>query len=50
MKVTSIRAVLDLAASLDLKLEQFDVKMAFLHDDLKEIYMEQLEGFKIKGK
>ena len=47
----SIHVVLGLAASLDLKIEQMDVKTAFLYGDLeKEIYMEQLEGFKVKGK
>ena len=49
--MSSIRVVLGLAASLDLEIEQMDVKTAFLHGDLdKEIYMEQPEGFKVKGK
>ncbi|GKB60954.1 putative RNA-directed DNA polymerase, partial [Tanacetum coccineum] len=43
--------VLGLAASLDLEVEQMDVKTAFLHGDLdKEIYIEQPEGFQVKGK
>ncbi|GKB38968.1 putative RNA-directed DNA polymerase [Tanacetum coccineum] len=47
----SIRVVLGLAASLDLEVEQMDVKTTFLHGDLdKEIYMEQPEGFQVKGK
>ncbi|GKA42664.1 putative RNA-directed DNA polymerase [Tanacetum coccineum] len=47
----SIRVVLGLTASLDLEVEQMDVKTAFLHGDLdKEIYMEQPEGFQVKGK
>ncbi|GKA51739.1 retrovirus-related pol polyprotein from transposon TNT 1-94 [Tanacetum coccineum] len=51
VKMGSIRVVLGLAASLDLEVEQMDVKTAFLHGDLdKEIYMEQLEGFQVKGK
>ncbi|CAL5395053.1 unnamed protein product [Camellia sinensis] len=51
VKMTSIRVVLGLAASLNLELEQMDVKTTFLHGDLKEeIHMEQLEGFEIKGK
>ena len=46
-----IRVVLGFAASLDLEIEQMEVKTAFLHGDLdKEIYMEQLEGFTIKEK
>ncbi|GJY65065.1 putative RNA-directed DNA polymerase [Tanacetum coccineum] len=50
-KMGSIRVVLGLAASLDLEVEQMDVKTAFLHGDLdKEIYMEQPEGFQVKGK
>ena len=47
--MSSIRIVLSIAASLNLKVEQLDVKMTFLHDDLEEIYMEQSEGFKVKG-
>ncbi|MCI50635.1 retrovirus-related pol polyprotein from transposon, partial [Trifolium medium] len=46
--MSSIRVVLDLAASLDLDVEQLDVKTVFLHGDLEEeIYMEQPEGFKV---
>uniref|UniRef100_A0A2N9FPX7 Integrase catalytic domain-containing protein n=1 Tax=Fagus sylvatica TaxID=28930 RepID=A0A2N9FPX7_FAGSY len=38
-------------ASLDLELEQMDVKTVFLHGDLEEeIYMVQPEGFQAKGK
>ena len=41
VKMTSIRVILGLAASLNLKVEQMDVKIAFLHGDLEEeIYME----------
>jgi ATP-binding cassette subfamily B (MDR/TAP) protein 1 len=51
VKMSSIRVVLGLAASLNLEVEQLDVKTAFLHGDLEEeIYMEQPEGFKVKGK
>lgn len=40
--MSSIRVVLGLAASLDLGIEQLDVKTAFLHGDLEEDrYMEQ---------
>ena len=43
--------MLRLAASLNLEVEQLDVKTAFLHGDIdKEIYMEQPEGFEVKGK
>ncbi|XP_022151008.1 uncharacterized protein LOC111019029 [Momordica charantia] len=43
--------VMSFAASLDLEVEQMDVKTAFLHGDLdKEIYMEQPEGFEEKDK
>jgi len=49
--MSSIRVVLGLTASLDLELEQLDVKTVFLHGDLKEeIYMYQPEGFKVEGK
>ena len=51
VKMSSIRVVLRLVASLDLELQQLDVKIAFLHGDLKEeIYMDHLEGFNVKGK
>ena len=51
VKISSIRTVLGLAASLNLEIEQMDVKTAFLHGDLEEeIYMEQPEGFKVDGK
>uniref|UniRef100_A0A2N9FFW3 Integrase catalytic domain-containing protein n=1 Tax=Fagus sylvatica TaxID=28930 RepID=A0A2N9FFW3_FAGSY len=51
VKMSSIRVILGLTASLDLELEQMDVKTAFLHGDLKEeIYMVQPEGFEAKGK
>ena len=44
VKMSSIQVVLGLVASLDLELEQLDVKFAFLIDDLKEeIYMDQPE-------
>lgn len=50
VKMSSIGMVLGFATSLNLELEQLDVKTAFLHGDLKEnIYMEQLEGYKVKG-
>ncbi|CAA0815779.1 cysteine-rich RLK (RECEPTOR-like protein kinase) 8 [Striga hermonthica] len=49
--MSSIRVVLGLVASLDLELEQLDVKTAFLHGDLdEEIYMEQPKGFEKTGK
>jgi hypothetical protein len=45
VKMSSIRVVLGLAATLDLEIEQLDVKTTFLHGDLgEEIYMEQLES------
>ena len=51
VKMSSICTVLGLAASLNLEIEQMDVKTAFLHGDLEEeIYMEQLEGFIVDGK
>ena len=40
VKTTSIRTVLSIAASMNLKVEQLDVKKIFLHGDLEEeIYM-----------
>lgn len=50
VKLSSIRVILGLAASLGLHIEQMDVKMAFLHGDLQEeVYMAQPEGFVKKG-
>ena len=40
VKMSSIRVVLGLVASLELEIEQLDAKIAFLHGDLEEeIYM-----------
>lgn len=36
MKMSSICVVLGLVASIDLKIEQMDVKTAFFHGDLEE--------------
>ncbi|RVW94374.1 Retrovirus-related Pol polyprotein from transposon TNT 1-94 [Vitis vinifera] len=38
VKMSSIRVVLGLAASMNLEIEQLDVKTVFLHGDLEEIY------------
>jgi ATP-binding cassette subfamily B (MDR/TAP) protein 1 len=49
--MSSVRVALGIAATMDLEIEQLDVKTTFLHDDLEEeIYMEQLEGFVVAGK
>ncbi len=49
--MTSIHMVMGLSTSLNLKIEQMDVKTVFLHGDLEEkIYMEQPKGFEVKGK
>ena len=41
MKMSSIRVALSLAASINLEIEQLDVKTTFLYGDLEEeIYME----------
>ena len=51
VKMSSTRVVLRLAASLNLEIEQLDVKTTFLHRNLEEkIYMEQPERFNVKGK
>ena len=51
VKMCSIRVKLGLVASMNLELEQLDVKIAFLHGDLdEEIFIKQQEGFKVKGK
>jgi hypothetical protein len=44
--MSSIRVVFGIAATMDLEIEQLDVKTSFLHGDPEEeIYMEQPEGF-----
>jgi ATP-binding cassette subfamily B (MDR/TAP) protein 1 len=51
VKLSSIRIALGLVASMNLELEQLDVKTTFLHGDLNEdIYMEQPESFEENGK
>jgi hypothetical protein len=45
-KMTTVRALLSLAAANDWEIHQMDVNTAFLYGDLaEEIYMEQPEGF-----
>ena len=51
VNMLSIQVVFGLGACLNLEIEQLDVKSMFLHSDLEEeIFKEQLEGFKVKGK
>ena len=47
---TSIRVLLSIVATQDLKLKQMDVKMAFFHSHLdKSIYVKQPKGFRESG-
>jgi hypothetical protein len=49
--MTSIRIILSLVVVEDFHLEQLDVKTTFLHGDLEEeIYMQQPQGYEVKGK
>ena len=49
-RLTTIRALLFLAASYGLIIHQLDVKTAFLNGELDvEIYMDQPDGFAVKG-
>ena len=51
VKMSSIRTLLSLAATLDLEVQQMDVKLTFLHRNLEEeIYMKQPSGFLVEGK
>ena len=51
VKMTTLRTVLALVACQDMDLVQMDMKTAFLHGDLHEdIYMQQPEGYQVKGK
>jgi hypothetical protein len=49
--MNSIRTILSLVAVKYFHLEQLDVKTTFLHGDLEEeIYMQQPQGYEVKGK
>ena len=46
VKYDSLRIILALVASLDLHMQQFDIKTAFLYGSIQEeIYVEQVEGY-----
>jgi hypothetical protein len=48
--MTTIRVLLSLVASYGLLVHQMDVKTTFLNGELdEEIYMEQPDGFVVKG-
>lgn len=48
VKHKTIRVMLSMVATLDLELEQLDVKTTFLHGSLEEtIFMNQPEGFEV---
>jgi hypothetical protein len=44
-KITTVRAIIVMAATKGWSLHQMDVKNAFLHGDLQEVYMEQPLGY-----
>lgn len=49
--MSSIGIILALAKSMNLEVEQLDVKTTFLHRDLEEtVYMEKPEGIEVEGK
>ena len=51
VKMSSIRVVLGLATSMNLKIEQLDVKTTFLHGDLEEeIYWSNQKGLQSKAR
>ena len=51
VKMLSICVVLGLSTSLDLKVDQMDIKITFLHGDLEEeMYIVKPEGFEQKKK
>jgi hypothetical protein len=49
-RIISIRMLIAIVALDNLEIHQIDVKTAFLNEYLdEEIYIEQLEGFKVSG-
>lgn len=51
VKMSSIQTILNLPSSLDLEVEQLDMKIVFLYRDLKEgNFIEQLERFEVAEK
>jgi hypothetical protein len=51
IRFESVRVLLAIATEFNLEIDQCDVKTAFLNGDLtEEIYMEQPEGYEVKGK
>jgi hypothetical protein len=49
-RYTSIRAIISLFASMGWSLHQMDVKTAFLHGAIEEVYIEQPQGFEVHSK
>ena len=49
--MTTIKTILSVVVVEDLHLEHLNVKTTFLHGDLEEeIYMQQPQGYEVKGK
>lgn len=48
-KMNSIQVLISLTANHGWTLLHFDVKYAFLHGDLEEVYIDTLRGFKVPG-
>ena len=48
-KLNTIRMIISVATKYHWKIQQLDVKSAFLNGDLKEVYLVQPEGFVKKG-
>ena len=49
VRFASIRLILAIVGTLDLKLYQIDVKTTFMKGELDEIYMDQPQDFVAKG-
>ena len=49
-RYTSIRTIMALATKTKWKLHQMDVKTTFLNGVIKEVYIEQPQGFEFKGR